>query len=164
MPEDVVPEDVVAEESLSPQDSSGSPDELTELKAERDQLRDELLRKAADMDNYKKQSAKRSAEEVANAKAGVIKQLLDVLDAFDAAIAQGVEGTEPLQSLLIGVLGGFGLVKLGESGEAFDPNIHEAVMVEPGGETSEQVVLEVMRAGYALNDRVLRHATVKVSG
>ena len=91
-----------------------------------------------------------------------------MLDACEAAVSQDVDGIAALQSQLIGVLEDEGLSVIGDEGEAFDPNRHEAVVHEPpddGTEAeAEPVVAAVLRTGYAWKSKVLRPAMVKVRG
>lgn len=88
-----------------------------------------------------------------------------MLDACDGALTQGATDVAPIHTLLLDTLTSVGLSRLGAPGEAFDPNLHEAVMTEPAADGDEgQVVTEVLRTGYGLNGRTLRAAMVKVRG
>jgi molecular chaperone GrpE len=95
------------------------------------------------------------------AQADFVEKLLPVLDACDAALAHGAQEVEPVLAALYGALGKEGLERIDPKGAAFDPAEAEAVMHEPGG-GGEQVVSEVLRAGYRWQGRVLRPAMVKV--
>jgi molecular chaperone GrpE len=130
--------------------------------AERDEFRDALLRVKADFDNYKKRIAKDHADTVARAAEGLVQQLLPVLDACEAALVQGITEVEPVSRQLVEVLTQQGLEVLAAEGDPFDPNLHEAVMHEPGA-GGEPTVAGIMRAGYAWKGRVIRPALVKVS-
>lgn len=135
--------------------------ELEQVTAERDQFRDQVVRQAADFDNYRKRSARDVEDAGRRAVGRFVEGLLPVLDACDAARQHGQEGAEPIAKALLAALGDQGLAPVGVQGEPFDPTVHEAVMVEAGGDGT-QVVAEVLRTGYRWEDRVLRAAMVKV--
>ena len=127
--------------------------------------RDQYQRVAAEFSNFRKQTEKRQQELASFAAAGTVERLLPVLDACDGALAQGSTDVVPIHTLLLDTLVSVGLTRLGVAGEAFDPNLHEAVMTEPAVDGDEgQIVTEVLRAGYGLNGRTLRAAMVKVRG
>ena len=119
------------------------------------------MRVKADFENYKKRSAKEHAERVARAAEQLVTELLPVLDGCDAAIAQGASDVEPIARSLLDVLEKSGLERLDPVGAPFDPELHEAVLHEPG-DGGEPVVVETMRTGYAWKGRVVRAAMVKV--
>ena len=134
--------------------------------AERDGHLADLQRISAEFANFRKQTARRQDELVAQAAGRLAGELLPVLDAFDAAMAQGVEGIDHVRDQLLAVLTKEGLEPLAEVGEAFDPERHEAAMTQPAddGDDDGPVVAEVLRAGYGWNGRVLRAAMVTVKG
>jgi len=119
---------------------------------------------AADFDNYRKQVQKRIADEVARTQGGFVERLLPVLDAVEAARVHGAgdEGVDALAGALFGFLEKEGLERVSPTGEAFDPNVAEAVVHEPG--EGEPTVVEVLRTGYVWQGRVIRPAMVKVAG
>ena len=151
------------EEALGePPAAGGSVDGLA---AERDEYRDALLRIKADFENYKKRVAKDQAATVERAAERLVADLLPVLDACDAAIGHGAADVEPIQKSLLDVLEKAGLTRLNPEGQVFDPNLHEAVMHEPGDDaSSETIVVGNLRTGYLWNGRVVRPAMVKVRG
>lgn len=135
----------------------------SDLAAERDEYRDALLRVKADFDNYKKRVAKDHASTVERAAEKLVSELLPVLDACDAAVSHGSVDVEPIFKSLLDILEREGLERMLPEGAAFDPNLHEAVLHEPG-EGDEVVVTETLRTGYLWKGRVIRHAMVKVRG
>jgi len=143
--------------SGSAQGAAPSPsDEAAELKAT-------LQRVKAEYDNYRKRSIRQEQAAADRAKAGVVMQLLPVLDDLDRARNHGDLESGPLKSVadkLASALEGIGVLAFGSEGDAFDPERHEAVQHE--GDGSNPVVGTVMRQGYQLGDRVLRHAMVGV--
>ena len=133
------------------------------LLAERDDFRDTLLRVKAEFDNYKKRVARDEVELRERAAAGLAEKLLVVLDACDAAVGHGATDVEPIAKMLGELLEREGLVRLAPADEPFDPNLHDAVMHEPG-DGGEALVVETLRTGYEWKGRVLRPAMVKVRG
>lgn len=143
-------------------------EEVQALIAERDSYLADSQRLAADFANFRKQSEKRVSDAAAAQSAGLVRDLIPVLDACDSALIQDADSAAgPIRSALIGELekNGLELLAPGE-GEPFDPECHEAVMHEPGGDedTDGPVVSEVLRAGYLWKGKVVRPAMVKVVG
>lgn len=139
--------------------------DLERTTAQRDEYLDSLRRNQADFENYRKRVAKQAADDAARGAESLADRLLPVLDACDAAIAHGAAEVEPVYANLLGVLEKEGLGRLAPAGEAFDPNLHEAVLHEPAAEGDDgTVVSEVLRTGYTWKGRVLRPAMVKVRG
>jgi molecular chaperone GrpE len=136
--------------------------DLELLLAEREQYLDAYRRAQADFENYRKQAQKRQDDAVVRALGSFVEKLLPVLDACDAALAHGATEVEPVLAALYGALGKEGLERIDPKGAPFDPAEAEAVLHEPG-EGGEQVVSEVLRAGYRWRGRVLRPAMVKVT-
>jgi molecular chaperone GrpE len=136
--------------------------DLELLLAEREQYLDAYRRAQADFENYRKQAQKRQEDAVVRALGSFVEKLLPVLDACDAALAHGATEVEPVLAALYGALGREGLERIDPKGAPFDPAEAEAVLHEPG-EGGEQVVSEVLRAGYRWRGRVLRPAMVKVT-
>ena len=136
--------------------------------AERDSYLDSLQRLQAEFENYRKAVAKREADARERANEGLVTELLPVLDACDSAVANGALDVAVVQHALVAALTKQGLSRLVPSGEAFDPERHEAVMHEPaepsGDETTGPVVSEVLRVGYQWRGRTVRAAMVKVQG
>jgi molecular chaperone GrpE len=136
--------------------------DLELLLAEREQYLDAYRRAQADFENYRKQAQKRQDDAVVRALGSFVEKLLPVLDACDAALAHGATEVEPVLAALYGALGKEGLERIDPKGAPFDPAEAEAVLHEPD-EGGEQVVSEVLRAGYRWRGRVLRPAMVKVT-
>jgi molecular chaperone GrpE len=135
----------------------------SDLAAERDEYLEALQRVKAEFDNYRRRTESQRAEMVERAVGQVVEQLLPILDACEAAVGHGATEVEPIQSALVDTLGREGLERMEVVGAAFDPNLHEAVMHEPG-DGSEETITESFRSGYLWKGRVLRPAMVKVRG
>ena len=145
-----------APSGAAPQPAAADSDEVAELKST-------LQRVKAEYDNYRKRSLRQEQAAADVAKASVVTQLLGVLDDLDRARSHGDLESGPLKAVadkLASVLQGLGLSPFGEEGDEFDPSRHEAVLHE--GDGTRPVVGSVMRRGYQLGDRVLRHALVGV--
>jgi len=153
-----------ADHHLGDQPHEFTTEQVDALVAERDEFLDAYRRMAADFDNYRKQVQKRIADEVARTQGGFVERLLPVLDAVEAARVHGAgdEGVDTLAGALFGFLEKEGLERVSPTGEAFDPNVAEAVVHEPG--EGEPTVVEVLRTGYVWQGRVIRPAMVKVAG
>ena len=149
-------------------------DTRSEAERERDEFKDALQRLQADFENYRKRVARTTDEVVARSVADVVAKLLPVLDAFDLAQAhfatastdelESVEAKALVQarSLLLDTLVKEGLDRIDQIGVPFDPTIHDAVAHVDGD--GEQVVDDVMRAGYQWKGAVVRPAMVRVKG
>ncbi len=156
---------------VTPDNGSGdaASDPVLQLKQERDDLYDRLLRKQAEFDNFRKRMEKEKAEFAQYASSELMKELLNALDSFDLAIrnASGDEntlkGVELVYKQLLDILGRFGLKPVEAKGQMFDPNFHQAVVTEPTNEVAENTVIQEMRRGYLLNGRLLRPAMVSVA-
>lgn len=152
--------------------SEASGDGQEELRTQLEELSQRLLRTQADFDNFRKRTRQEKEELTQYANAKLIVDLLPVMDNFFLAMqaAQGKGDTEALMKgvdmvfrQLAGVLEKAGVRTMEPVGEPFDPNRHEAVLSETAPETQAGLVLEVLRTGYLLHERVLRPAMVKVS-
>jgi molecular chaperone GrpE len=153
-----------------------TPAQIEDLKnraAKADENWERLLRATADLDNYKKRAAREREEAVKFANESVFKKLVTVLDNFDMALAAGQTQAGASQSLQTGVamihqqlrnvLMESGLQEVDATGKAFDPNWHEAVSQQETADVPEGQVLQQLRKGYKLKDRLIRPATVIVA-
>ena len=170
--ETVTPEPLVPVEP-----STVSPEQLAELKdraAKAEEHWDRLLRTTADFDNFKKRAAREKQEAIKFANEGLLEKLVPVLDTLDMALsaAQGAEreGGQSLQTginmicqQLKNVLAEAGLEEVDGAGKAFDPNLHEAVSQRETTEVPEGQVIQQLRKGYKLRERLLRPASVIVA-
>ncbi|GAA5045258.1 nucleotide exchange factor GrpE [Nocardia callitridis] len=124
----------------------------------------DLQRLTAEYANYRRRTERDRKAATDGAKAAVVGDLLGVLDDLDRARAHGDLETGPLKSVadkLADALHKQGLEEFGSEGEPFDPTLHEAVQHEGSG--NDPVIGLVMRKGYRLGERVLRHALVGVT-
>lgn len=157
-------------------DNGKAADLMTEIMALRQQLEDkdsQYKRLFADFDNFRKRTEREKAEEEDKIGAKILKKFLTVVDDFERAQAQIKTKTEgetaihnSYQSVykqLVKSLKETGVTRMRTLHEAFDPNLHEAIAQEPSAEFEEGTVIDELRRGYLLGDRILRHALVRVS-
>lgn len=156
-----------AADGMDPLDVEALVISLEQVAAERDEWQATAQRIQAEFANYKKRSAK-DAELAIDQRTGKLAEaMLPVLDACDGAVSHGSEDVVPIKSSILDALAGHGLERIDPDGSAaFDPELHEAVMHDPAGDDGpgHAVVVEVMRAGYRWQGRVLRPAMVRVQG
>jgi molecular chaperone GrpE len=131
---------------------------------------DRLLRLAADFENYKKRAARERLEYLTLANERLVKDLLPVLDDLERALeaaaeheeAKLEEGVRLVHRSLAQLLEREGLKEI-DTGGAFDPHVHEALLTQPSEDHDSGDVLDVIQKGYRLGDRVIRPARVIVS-
>jgi molecular chaperone GrpE len=148
-------------------------EQIQKLEAEKAEMKDQFLRKAADFDNFRKRLLRDKEDAVSFANTSLLTDLIDVLDDFERAeeaakkskdfdtLANGVDLIEKRLATLLEKK--WGLTKYVPINEAFDPEKHEALMMTESPDVKEATVAEVFQNGYILHDRVIRHAKVKVS-
>ena len=143
--------------------------EVEKLKAELNEVNDLLLRTAAEFDNYKKRTEREKLSVAEYAKANVMKTLLPILDnadraaTFEAGTEQYNKGIEMIVKELGTLAEKLGLREIGTVGEAFNPEIHEAIMHIEDENFGENTVAEVLQKGYKFGDTVVRPAMVQVA-
>lgn len=130
------------------------------LLSERDLFKDHALRLQADFENYRKRAAAQVTDEVDRATGRLAEALLPVLDAAEAAYLRHPDEVGPLLNAMLTELKKHGLEALDLEGQAFDPNLAEAV-AHDAGDGGEVLVAEVLRSGYRWKGRTLRAAMVR---
>jgi molecular chaperone GrpE len=161
-------------EALVPEPlTSAQIEELQSRAAKADDNWDRLVRTAADFENFKKRAARDRDDAARNASEYLIKKLLPVLDNFEMALAASQNQAGAPESLQTGVamiqqqlrsaLLDSGVEEVDATGKVFDPNWHEAVSQQESAEVPEGHVLQQLRKGYKLRDRLIRPATVVVA-
>ena len=136
-------------------------------------MKDQFLRKYADFENFRKRLLSDKEESVKFANTSLLTDLINVIDDFERAGTAAkaakdfdslVNGVELIEKQLLGLLEKkWGLKKFAPLNEPFDPERHEAIMMAESPDVKEPTVAEVFQNGYILNDRVIRHAKVKVN-
>lgn len=145
---------------------------IIELEKQAEFYKDQLMRKAAEFENYKR----RTENEVSNvyrfANEGLILELLPVLDDFERVKQAWDEkhdteslkkGTELVYEKFKKLLEKQGVKQIDAFGKTFDVNLHEAIMQAPSDELAPDTITAVVENGYYLKDKVLRHSKVVVS-
>jgi len=146
--------------------------DLEKAQAEAAEMKSRYLRSVADMENYRKRIAREKQDIIRSAAANVVESLLPVLDNMKLGL-QAAEnhpeakdvtyGFKMVDSQLKKSLSEQGLVELIPDGESFDPNLHECIAHQSSEEVEEDRIIQTVRAGYRLNDRLIRAANVIVS-
>jgi len=135
-------------------------------------LSDRLLRLQAELENYKKRTAKERTESIKFANEGLLIDMIPALDSLERAIqsakqnanlASLLEGLELVSRLFSAVLEKAGVQEIRAQGKMFNPELHEAVSVMESGDHPDNTIVEEVQKGYLLNSRVLRPAMVKVA-
>ena len=159
-----------ATENTKPEKKKNKKDlEIETLKQELEQKNDLLLRTAAEFDNFKKRTEREKTTVAEFAKAGLIKQLLPILDNIDRAAATDktnpdyIKGIEMIVKQFEGIASNLGIVEIAAEGDAFNPELHEAVMHVEDENFGENVIAQVLQKGYKIGDTVIRAAMVKVA-
>ncbi len=146
---------------------------LVEAKAEIEELKDQYLRKQADFENFRKRMLREKEDSIKFANSSLLTDIISVIDDFERALQSSEDskdfqafhsGIELIEKQMITMLeSNWGLKRFDSAGQPFDPEKHEALMMEESDEYDAQTVLEDFMKGYTLHDRVIRHAKVKVS-
>ena len=146
---------------------------IQQLEQEVEESKDQLLRKAADFENFRKRLAREKEESIKYANAALLSDVVPIIDDFERAIQSAADskdfdafhtGVSMIEQRMVGMLErNWGLKRFSANGEPFDPEKHEAIAVEETDQHDSEVVLEDYQKGYLLHDRVLRPAKVKVA-
>ena len=144
-------------------------DELSKLKSERDALYDRLARLQAEFDNFRKRQTKENADFRDYALTNAIRELLPILDSLDRALQTQPEGQEFRNGVELidrqfhDALAKLGVQPIEAKGQAFDPNLHQAIQLVESSDVEENHVVDELQRGYRIKDRLLRPAMVTVS-
>ncbi len=164
--EQEAPEEVSEDSEENAEDASAA--ELAELK-------DRYMRLLAEYDNFRRRTQKEKEEIYSAAVAEVVKEWLPLVDDIERAVASSenmdessvekvAEGIRLIGKQAGNVLGKLGVEEIeGKEGEAFDPNLHEAVMHVEDEAFGEQQIAQVFQKGYTCKGKVIRHTVVKVA-
>ena len=158
-----------AHDEAAPAENAAPAESVEErCKAELNEMR---LRNAAEMDNFKKRLTREHEEQMRYAAEKVLGDLLPTLDNLDLALRYGskheackdmLQGVAMTHKLLLEAVEKHGLKPMGEEGEEFNPNVHEAVGFEDRPDFAPNSVARVLQRGFKLGDRLLRPAKVMV--
>lgn len=167
-----VEEAAVESEEAKAEEPAEEKDPLEKAQAEIEELKTQLLYKAAEFDNYRKRTLKERAELILNGGEKVITAILPILDDMERAIENGEKTDDPevlregmtlIHQKFIKTLESQGVTKIEANNADFDTDLHEAVAMVPGmGDDKKGKVIDCLQQGYKLNDKVIRHAKVAV--
>jgi molecular chaperone GrpE len=144
-------------------------EEIEALRRECSDLKDQILRRRADFENYRRRVERDRQAAALEAEAGLLRSLIPSLDNLDRALeapgGQGAlrEGVELTRREILTTLEARGVVVEDPTGQLFDPEAHQALSHEPAENVPDGTVIAVLRKGYRLRDRLLRPALVKVA-
>ena len=131
--------------------------------------RDAHLRVAAEFDNFRKRTIKEKEASYGNGKADAVAKMLPVYDNLERALNQPTEdaaykkGVEMTMTELLKIFGSLGVEVFGNVGDAFDPNLHNAVMHMDSEELGENVIAQVFQKGFKVGEKIVRFAMVQVA-
>ena len=140
------------------------------LKSERDELKELLLRRQAEFDNFRKRTEKESSEYVQYAGMEIVRDILPILDDFDRAMKvqsgatpEYTKGVEMIHSRIYDTLRKVGLEPIETAGKSFDPHLHQAVERVETDDSPEGTILGEFQRGYNFKSKLLRPSMVKVA-
>jgi len=147
-------------------------DPLEKAEREIEELKTQLLYKAAEFENYRKRTLKERTELILNGGEKVITSILPIIDDMERAIENGAKTDDPevlregmtlIHQKFLKTLEAQGVSKIDTKDADFDTDVHEAVAMVPGmGEDKKGKVIDCLQEGYKLNDKIIRHAKVAV--
>jgi len=180
--QEVLTEEQVAEENTEEEVQEDQTEEVSqeeilqakvaELEAANAELKDQMLRRQAELENYRKRLIRDKEEAVQYANESLIRDILGFLDNMERALTAAknggdvnalIEGFEMTQNQLLSTLDkNWGLKAIESVGHEFDPSLHEACMMTVDENLDKETVLEEFQKGYTLHDRVIRPSKVKI--
>ena len=131
--------------------------------------RDAHLRVAAEFDNFRKRTIKEKEASYGNGKADAVAKMLPIYDNLERALNQPTEdaaykkGVEMTMNELLKIFTGLGVEVFGAPGDAFDPNLHNAVMHIDSEELEENTIAQVFQKGFKIGEKIVRFAMVQVA-
>ncbi|MDZ7880138.1 MAG: nucleotide exchange factor GrpE [Saprospiraceae bacterium] len=161
---DIATEDIENASDNAP-NTDATANELAELQAQLEELKDKYLRQVAEFSNFRQRSIREKADTIAMANRDTMTALMPILDDFERASKNETftEGVNLVHQKLINSLSIRGLKPMeSAAGEAFDPEFHEAITEIPAGEALVGKIVDTIEKGYLLNNKIVRHAKVVV--
>ena len=167
------PEETTAEAAAAQKREAEAQDQLRierdGLKAERDEMKELLVRRQAEFDNFRKRTEKERSEYVQYAGSEIVREILPILDDFDRALQvsgaspEYTKGIEMIHSRLYENLKKQGLEPIESVGKQFDPHLHQAVERVESKDAADGTILHEFQRGYNFKGRLLRPSMVKVA-
>ena len=170
MPDTKKPEEQV-EEILEEQveETVETPSETDNLKEQLSQLNEKYVRMLAEYDNFRKRSQKEKDAIYPRATADTVEKFLPIIDNFERAMSAPCadetfkKGMDMIFQSFMNTLKSLNVEMIGEAGETFDPQLHNAVMHIEDDKYGENEIVMVLQKGYRIGDRVVRYAMVQVA-
>ena len=165
----VAPETAEAAEETTQTVEAAETPEVNPWEEKYNAERDAHLRVAAEFDNFRKRTVKEKEQSYGNGKADTLAKLLPIYDNLERALNQPTEdaaykkGVEMTMSELVKIFTSLGVEIFGEVGDAFDPNLHNAVMHVENEELGENTVAQVFQKGFKIGEKIVRFAMVQVA-
>ncbi|MEA2272713.1 MAG: molecular chaperone GrpE [Solirubrobacteraceae bacterium] len=149
-------------------DASRDAEPDRDLAAELAVMEDRYKRALADLDNYRKRSTRETDRRIEESREALLREWLEALDSVERALSMDpgsayAEGLRAVLEQMESILARHGVRRVGAAGEAFDPQLHEAVGVVPSDDVPHDAIAHVARSGFAVGDRTLRPAQVLVA-
>ena len=164
--------DLEAEESEKHESQENLNKKVKDAYEKNEDFQEKYIRVRADLENFKRRQIKEREDAVTRTRSQIISDLLPALDAFQMGLAE-VEKDDSTKNIFIGismaykqmetVLGEYGLEIIKPDGEIFDPKFHEALSYQKHEEIAEGVILQTVRFGYKIREKLLRPASVIIS-
>ena len=160
------------EETVETPEVTETPEEVVQVNPWEEKYNaehDSYLRLAAEYDNFRKRTLKEKEQSYGNGKADAVEKLLPVYDNLERALNQPTQdeafkkGVEMTMNQLVGIFAGLGVEIYGNVGDAFDPNIHNAVMHIEDDTLGENVIAQVFQKGFKMGEKTVRFAMVQVA-
>jgi len=165
-------EEMEISEEIEVDESEALREEILTLQQQSGEYLDGWQRERAEFANYKKRTDRERQQLQDNISANIIRKYLEILDDLERALqnkptddegATWAEGIELVYRKFLTALEAEGVVPMEVANQQFDPNLHEAISQEPNDDFESGQVIEVVRSGYMLGDRVLRPASVRIA-
>lgn len=165
--------EVIDEETIEVEDAVEiEVDESNQEKLENEnkELKDKLVRAAAEFDNFRKRTAKEKQTIYSDGVKDAVEKLLPIIDNFERAMGADVDkedsfytGMDMIYKQFMNLVTDLGIEEIGKVGDEFDPTYHFAVAKEDNEEFGENQISEILQKGYKLKEKVIRPTMVKVA-
>ena len=167
--EELVPEETTETEAAETVEAPQEAETKNPFEEKYNAEHDSYLRLAAEFDNFRKRTVKEKEQSYGNGRADAVEKMLPVYDNLERALNQPTEdaaykkGVELTMNELVKIFTGLGVEIFGTVGDAFDPNIHNAVMHLEDESLGENTIAQVFQKGFKIGDKIVRFAMVQVA-
>jgi molecular chaperone GrpE len=165
-------EELEFSEEIEVDENEALREEILTLQQQSGEYLDGWQRERAEFTNYKKRTDRERQQLQENISGNIVRKYLEIIDDLERALqnkptnddgATWAEGIELVYRKFLTALEAEGVVPMAVANQQFDPNLHEAISQEPNDDFESGQIIEVVRSGYMLGDRVLRPATVRIA-